>query len=103
MASNKVSTLTPLEVFSEFQSSFQKMGLTLSIAIDSSVNPPLSASPDMELNLRWIEADTWSSNKLIVTLGQLCIGFSFPLYNPSNPVLLEILNKLSVWGFSAFG
>ncbi|XP_026378483.1 B3 domain-containing transcription factor VRN1-like [Papaver somniferum] len=50
--------------------------------VDSSPDPVILAIQDMELNYRWLGSDPWSADKVIISLGQLRAGLSFPLYDP---------------------
>lgn len=94
MAPKKVPSPTTSTTYEEFKSDLQKLGISLSPTIDSSVSSPITSTKFMELNYRWIQTETWSSTKMLITAGQLRAGLSFPLYDPKNPFFYEILVKL---------
>lgn len=89
--------------FEEFQSELSRIGLTLSPVVDFSVEHPITAEKNMELNYRWISMETWSSSRVIITLGQMRAGLTSPLYDPENPFFHEAMERINCGVFQLSG
>lgn len=86
MAPKKNPSLSSCKSFEDFQKELAVKGFTLSPAPGSEKN--------MKLHYGWISTESWSSSRVIISLGQLKAGLPIPLYDPSNPLFYEALTKV---------